>query len=118
MFNFFRGGAKSAPKSESQRDRFKRLVRELNEMIDAMPTKPRVMIDLETGRIVPEVPDQFQDEALALPKPDAATAPEAKPDAKTELKPNVPQPRVPAARVPEPRVGQPRVGAAKENEEA
>ena len=118
MFNFFRGGAKSAPKSESQRDRFKRLVRELNEMIDAMPTKPRVMIDLETGRIVPEVPEQFQDEALALPKPDTASTPEATPDNKTELKPKVPQPRVPEARVPEPRVGQPRVGTNTDKEEA
>ena len=117
MFNFFRGGSKAVPKNESQRERFKRLVREMNEMIDAMPTKPRVMIDLETGRIVPEVPAQFQDEALALPKPEDAVV-AARAESKTELQPKVPQPRVPEARVPEPRVGQPRVGASKDKEEA
>jgi hypothetical protein len=124
MFNFLRGGSKPAPKNESQRERFKRLVRELNEMIDTMPTKPRVMIDLETGQIVPEVPSQFQDEALALPKPADAPAPPATPEtpksnAAAGLKPNVPTPRVPEARVQQPRVGAPRVGAAStKNEKA
>lgn len=73
MFKFLFGG-KSTPDVtiETDRARFARLVAELNGMIDALAVKPRVTIDPETGHILPETPEHFGDEALALPAPDAA----------------------------------------------
>lgn len=73
MFKFLFGG-KSTPHVtiESDRARFERLVGEINGMIDALAVKPRVTIDPETGHILPETPEQFVDEALALPAPEAA----------------------------------------------
>ncbi len=93
MFKFLFGGKKNTPEVtiESDRDRFARLTRELNEMIDGLSDKPRVTFDPATGHILPETPEQFADEALALPAPDPAPAkdtaaePLANPTAKTAI---------------------------------
>ena len=68
-------GKKPEGKIETQRETFERQVKELTATIEAMPQKPKVSIDPNTGTITFEAPEQFADEALALPAPDA-TAPE------------------------------------------
>lgn len=79
MFKFLFGGKKTPEViPESNRERFARLVSELNQMIETLPAKPRVTFDPETGHILPDTPEQFADEALALPAPEAAK-PEANP---------------------------------------
>ncbi|MEM1374053.1 MAG: hypothetical protein AAGF78_06690 [Pseudomonadota bacterium] len=80
MLKFLFGAKSGMMKSESQRDTFERLVKELNEAVAALPQKPKVTVDLATGAIAFDRPDQFPDEALALPKPEAvAPAPGTKP---------------------------------------
>lgn len=70
MFKFLFGGRKTPEVTiETDRARYGRLVAELNEMIDGLAHKPRVTIDPATGHILPETPEQFADEALALPAP-------------------------------------------------
>ncbi len=61
---------------ESQRARFTRLVEELNEAIAELPEKPAVTFTPETGALSFDLPEQFPDEALALPKPDEDPAPD------------------------------------------
>ncbi len=80
MFKFLFGGKSNTPEVtiETDRARYARLVSEMNEMIDGMGVKPRVTIDPATGHILPEVPEQFADEALALPAPIAEPAVEQK----------------------------------------
>jgi hypothetical protein len=62
------GGTPSQP--ESQRARFERLVADLNEALDDLSDKPAVTVQPDSGHISFEMPEQFPDEALALPKPD------------------------------------------------
>ncbi|MEJ6395390.1 hypothetical protein V8J82_19170 [Gymnodinialimonas sp. 2305UL16-5] len=112
MFKFLFGGTKKAPgvTIETDRDRFARLVSELNGMIDGLVHKPRVTLDPATGHILPETPEQFADEALALPAPEetperADTANGAEPDradTSTEPKAETPTPPVPTPPVPNP----------------
>ncbi|MEM1100713.1 MAG: hypothetical protein AAGH73_04185 [Pseudomonadota bacterium] len=73
-------GKNPGGKVETQRETFERQVRELTATLEAMPVKPKVSVDPNTGAISFEAPDQFADEALALPKPaaeDAETATQA-----------------------------------------
>jgi len=58
-----------AVKVETQRESFDRIVAELNEALLALPVKPKITIDPESGRLHFETPEQFPDEALALPAP-------------------------------------------------
>ena len=71
MFKFLRfgRGAKNEPVVESQRETFERLVTELNDALDSLPEKPAVTIDPATGHVAFDLPEQFPDEALALPAP-------------------------------------------------
>ncbi|ABD55731.1 hypothetical protein [Jannaschia sp. CCS1] len=71
MLKFLFGGKTTTPDVviEADRARFARLVEEINGMIDTLAHKPRVTIDPATGHILPETPEQFADEALALPAP-------------------------------------------------
>lgn len=84
MLKFLFGGKKATPEVviETDRARFTRLVEELNDMIDTLAVKPPVTVDPATGHVLPETPEQFADEALALPAPD--TEAEAVPGAETE----------------------------------
>ena len=73
MFKFlFRKSKTDTPEVviETDRESFDRLVSELNAMIDTLADKPRVTIDPATGHILPEMPETFPDEALALPAPE------------------------------------------------
>jgi len=54
---------------ESQRDTVIRVVDELNAVIALMADKPKVGLDLNTGLLTVELPEQMPDEALALPAP-------------------------------------------------
>ncbi len=124
MFKFLFGGKKVSEEAvpETDREQFKRLTTDLNALIDSLPTKPKVTLDPATGRIELEEPEQFADEALALPAPAAkeeAAGPaeaDAKPVAADKItegdavaaapkapvpnppKPNPPQPSAPEAR--------------------
>jgi hypothetical protein len=71
-----RNGAAPEIALETQCESFERMVAELNALIDTLPDKPRVTIDPATGHILPEMPDQFPDEAMALPTPESS-APES-----------------------------------------
>ncbi|OAN80748.1 hypothetical protein A8B78_10210 [Jannaschia sp. EhC01] len=101
MLKFLFGGKKATPEVviESDRARFLRLVNELNEVIDTLAHKPRVTIDPATGHIEPDVPEQFPDEALALPAPETEAEPaaEVKCDVEEEAeKPQTPEMDAPA----------------------
>lgn len=74
MLKFLFGGKKTAEEvvPESDREQFKRLTTDLNALIDTLPVKPKVTFDPATGHLELEEPEQFADEALALPAPDAA----------------------------------------------
>lgn len=74
MFQFLFKSRKAPEKPESHRERFERLILELNEVIDSLPDKPAVTVQPGSGRISFTLPSQFMDEALALPKPDPAPA--------------------------------------------
>lgn len=70
MLRFLFGTKNAKPvKTETQRETFDRLVSELNEAIEALPVKPKVTFDPASGQIAFETPEQFPDEALALPAP-------------------------------------------------
>jgi len=111
MFDFLFRNRKPTEKPETQRERFERLILELNEVIDALPHKPAVTVHPESGRISFTMPSQFMDEALALPKPDPS---KAEPDTSTVAaardasdqdgaKPTAPDPAVKKAAAPVPR---------------
>ena len=68
---------------ETQRQAFERLVAELNQSIDELPEKPKVTFDPASGNLAFELPEQFPDEALALPAPETAP-PAVAEDAKIE----------------------------------
>ncbi len=78
MLKFLFGGKKT-PEAvpETDRERFKRLTTDLNELIDSLPAKPKVTFDPATGHVTLEEPEQFADEALALPAPEKADAAKA-----------------------------------------
>jgi hypothetical protein len=72
MFKFlkFGRGAKSNVVIETQRQSFERLVGELNEAIAALPDMPAVTINAVTNEVSFALPENFPDEALALPAPE------------------------------------------------
>lgn len=78
MFKFLFGKKAGKAKIETQRDTVVRVVEELNSVLALMADKPVVGVDLNTGLITVDLPDQMPDEALALPAPSAEEAVEAK----------------------------------------
>lgn len=70
MFKFLLGKVGATPKVETQRDTVARAVEELNAVLVVMADKPVVGVDLNTGLITVDLPEQMPDEALALPAPD------------------------------------------------
>ena len=64
--------------AETQRETLVRLVRELNEALAALPEKPRVIVDPETGELDLDLPETLPDEALALPAPQETETDSAK----------------------------------------
>ncbi|MEM9855310.1 MAG: hypothetical protein AAF841_12800 [Pseudomonadota bacterium] len=107
MLRFLFGDRKGTPKVETQREAFERLVKELNEAIGALAVKPKITVDPNTGALDLAAPEQFPDEALALPAPepeqdakaDTAEAAKAKPAAP---KPAPPKPNPPKSAKPNP----------------
>lgn len=79
MFKFLMGKTGGKPKVETQRETLTRALEEVNGVLALMADKPVVGLDLNTGQITVDLPDQMPDEALALPAPTedkAAEAPE------------------------------------------
>ena len=77
MFKFlFRNKAVEAVK-ETQRETVSRAMGEVNGILGGMAVRPKVAVNLETGLIEIELPEQMPDEALALPAPEAPEAADA-----------------------------------------
>jgi len=74
MFKFLFGKKGGKAAIETQRDTVARTVEELNSVLALMADKPVVGVDLNTGLITVDLPDQMPDEALALPAPDVDEA--------------------------------------------
>jgi len=71
MFKFlFRNKPVEAVK-ETQRETVTRAMGEVNGILGGMAVRPKVSVNLETGLIEIELPEQMPDEALALPAPEA-----------------------------------------------
>jgi len=72
MFNFLFGkkGTVEAVR-ETQRETLERALGEVNDILALMPEKPPVTVDMASGAISIDLPDQMPDEALALPAPEA-----------------------------------------------
>jgi hypothetical protein len=62
-------------KTETQRESFDRVMAELNLLLAEQPIKPSLGVDLETGQLVLDLPEQLADEALSLPAPKAEPSP-------------------------------------------
>lgn len=77
MFKFlFRNKPVEAVK-ETQRETVSRAMGEVNGILGGMAVRPKVAVNLETGLIEIELPEQMPDEALALPAPETPEASEA-----------------------------------------
>ncbi len=74
MFKFLLGRGKVNAVQETQRQTVKRVVGELNEIVEALDEKPTLSVNMKTGRIEVDLPEQMPDEALALPAPDKDVA--------------------------------------------
>lgn len=72
MFKFLFGKSGGKAKIEMQRDTVARAVDELNGVLALMADKPVIGVDLNSGLIKVDLPEQMPDEALALPAPDAS----------------------------------------------
>jgi hypothetical protein len=84
MFKFlkvFTNTPDQKPELETMRARFERVTAELNEVLEDLEELPDVSLDVSGRRVTFNAPEQFSDEALALPKPDAD---ELKASAKTD----------------------------------
>ena len=70
MFKFMFGRGAGKPAAETQRQTVARAVEELNGVLAGMTDKAVVGIDLNSGLLTVELPEQMPDEALALPAPE------------------------------------------------
>lgn len=70
ILNFLKPGT-SETKLITMRQRFEKAQEEMNAVLGALEEMPVVQIDPLQRRIEITAPDQFADEALALPAPDA-----------------------------------------------
>jgi hypothetical protein len=73
MFKFLFGKKSVEVVKETQRETIARAMGEVNEVLSGMAVRPKVAVNLETGLIEIELPEQMPDEALALPAPEAKT---------------------------------------------
>ncbi|MCW1951123.1 MAG: hypothetical protein KIH44_007135 [Octadecabacter sp.] len=71
MFKFLFEKVGGKAQVETQRSTVARAVDELNNVLALMVDKPVVGVDLNTGRITVDLPEQMPDEALALPAPES-----------------------------------------------
>jgi len=70
MFKFLFGKKDGKAVQENQRQTVERTLGELNAILGQMAEKPSISIDLNTGALAIELPEQMPDEALALPAPE------------------------------------------------
>lgn len=99
MFKFLFGKNKQEVEvvKETQRETVARALGELNEVLGGMSVRSKIAVNLETGLVEIELPEQMPDEALALPAPaqkdpaKAATPDAAKSDVSKsdDVKPDV-----------------------------
>lgn len=75
MFKFLFGKTGAKTVIETQRQTVERALGELNTVLALMADKPVVGVDLNTGVITVDLPEQMPDEALALPSPATGAAP-------------------------------------------
>jgi len=88
MFKFLFGKKSIEAVKETQRETLERAMGEVNAILGAMAVKPKVAVNLETGLIELDLPEQMPDEALALPAPKApveAVVPNKEAEASEEL---------------------------------
>lgn len=78
MFKFLFGKTGTKAVKETQRQTMVRALDEVNGILAGMSDKPSISVDLNTGLISVDLPEQMPDEALALPAPQAE--PDAAPD--------------------------------------
>lgn len=70
MFKFLFGRlGTTGAKGETQRQTIERALGEINEITAAMAGKPSVTVDMASGALSLDLPEQMPDEALALPAP-------------------------------------------------
>ncbi|MEP5153733.1 hypothetical protein [Planktotalea sp.] len=69
ILNFFKS-ATGETKVLSMRERFEAAQSEMNAVLGELPEMPSVTIDASARKIDITAPEQFADEALALPAPD------------------------------------------------
>ena len=69
MFKFLFGKKDVEVAIETQRQTATRALEELNTVLAALDPKPSVKLDMNSGQIEVDWPDQMPDEALALPAP-------------------------------------------------
>ena len=77
MFKFLFGRKAEDVKVETQREVATRALSELNIVLDGLETKPAIKLDMSSGQIEIDWPDQMPDEALALPAPEEPKKEEA-----------------------------------------
>ncbi|MEM7471304.1 MAG: hypothetical protein AAF340_08125 [Pseudomonadota bacterium] len=88
MFRFLFGKKpEEAVVKETQRETVERALGEVNEILGAMAVKAKIAVNLETGLLEIDLPEQMPDEALALPKPEEAKAEAPKKEANDDAKP-------------------------------
>ena len=77
MFKFLFGRSKTEVEvvKETQRETVERALAEVNEVLGGMTVRSKIAVNLETGLIEIELPEQMPDEALALPAPEEAETP-------------------------------------------
>lgn len=71
LLNLFRP-TETEIETESMRARFERVTAELNDVLSQLDELPELTVDATNRRIDVTTPEQFADEALALPKPSDA----------------------------------------------
>ncbi len=76
MFKFLFGKKPVEAVKETQRETVTRAMGEVNEILALMAVKANVSVDLNTGLVNIELPQQMPDEALALPAPEEKPEPE------------------------------------------
>ncbi|WP_190305608.1 hypothetical protein [Roseicitreum antarcticum] len=127
--------------TETKRQTLERALAEVNEVLYMLDPKPKVLVDLASGRIEVTSPEYYPDETRALPAPDRPAAQSATPAPATPATPAAPstpdqpakaqakpqpqpqktgvaeptklQPRVPEPRVPTPSPPKPAVPEPK-----
>lgn len=70
MFKFLFGKKGGKAVIETQRETVARSVDALNVVFAGMADKPKIGVDLNSGMLTVDLPDQMPDEALALPAPE------------------------------------------------